>query len=368
MLRRRDVLAGAAALAGCSSVTVSAPPGFAGARPLVIAHRGASGERPEHTMAAYRRAIERGCDFIEPDLVMTKDGHFICRHENELSGTTDVADRREFRDRRVVKLIDGVETIGWFSEDFTLAEIRTLLTRERIPELRPANTQYDRQEPIPTFQEVFELARDESERTGRIIGLYPELKHPTHFHTRGLAMPDAMARFLRENNLDRANAPVFVQCFEEQALRALRIQGVRTRLVFLMSADGGPYDQVVARRARAYREYLEGDLAALHEFADALGLEKTLIIPRDENGASLPPTDVVRRATAARLPVHAWTFRAENAFLPVELRRGDPDAPDYARQHGDLAAEILAFARLGVEGVFTDHPGEARRALSGALA
>lgn len=367
MLHRRDVLLGAAALAGCSGVNVSAPPGFSSARPLVIAHRGASGERPEHTMAAYRRAIELGCDFIEPDLVMTKDGHFVCRHENELSGTTDVADRREFRDRRVVKMIDGVETVGWFSEDFTLEELRTLLTRERIPELRPANSQYDHQEPIPTFQEVFELARDESER-GRIIGLYPELKHPTHFRTRGLSMPDAMGRFLRENNLDSASAPVFVQSFEEQALRALRIQGVRTRLVFLMSAEGGPYDQVAARRPRTYQEYLESDLAAIHEFADALGLEKSLLIPRDQNGASLPPTDLMARATAARLPVHVWTFRAENAFLPSELRRGDPTAADYARRHGDLAAEILAFARLGVEGLFTDHPGEARRALSGALA
>ncbi|MBI1188240.1 MAG: glycerophosphodiester phosphodiesterase [Alphaproteobacteria bacterium] len=365
-MRRRDVLLGAAALAGCSSVSMSAPPGFTSARPLVIAHRGASGERPEHTMAAYRRAIDLGCDFIEPDLVMTKDGHFVCRHENELSGTTDVAERREFRDRRVVKVIDGEETLGWFSEDFTLEEIRTLRTRERIPDLRPANSQYDFQEPIPTFQEVFELARDESARTRRIIGLYPELKHPTHFRTRGLSMPDAMGRFLREHNLDHAAAPVFVQCFEEQALRALRIQGVRTRLVFLMSADGGPYDQTAARRARSYREYVEADLAPLSEFADALGLEKTLVIPRDANGASAAPTDLVARATAARLPVHVWTLRAENAFLPAELRRGDAAAPDHLRQHGDLAAEVLAFARLGVEGVFTDHPGAARRALGGA--
>lgn len=357
MMRRRDVLIGAAALAGCASgAAPTLLPGVA--RPLIIAHRGASGERPEHTMAAYRRAVEQGADYIEPDLVLTKDGHFVCRHENEISQTTDIADRPEFADRRATKRIDGGDVTGWFTEDFTLEELRTLRCKERLPQLRPANAAFDGQEQIPTFQDVFEFARDESQRLRRTVGLYPELKHPSHFASLGLPMPDAMRTFLESNNLNRREAPVFVQCFEEFALRSLRLQGVRTRLIFLCSATGGPYDQILARRPRTYADYLEFGLGDIREFADGVGVEKTLIIPRDESGHSAAPTDLVARAHAARLLVHAWTFRAENHFLPAELRIGDPAAsPDYERRLGDAAAELRAFAQLGVDGLFTDHPG-----------
>jgi glycerophosphoryl diester phosphodiesterase len=350
---------GAAALAGAASV----PEGAFGAprRPLVIAHRGACGERPEHTMAAYRLAIEQGADFIETDLVMTKDGRLVCRHENELSTTTDVALRREFRDRQTTKVIDGAERSGWFTEDFMLEELRELRCNERLPLLRPASAAYDGQEAMATFEELYEFARSESVRLRRTIGLYPEMKHPTHFAQMGLAMPDALRGFLDAKELNSRSAPVIVQCFEEQALRSLRVQGVRTRLVFLASADGGPYDQTVAGRPRAYADYLASGLAGVRDFADGLGVDKTIIAPMGGAGAV---QDIIARAHDARLFVHAWTFRAENQFLPAELRRGDPAQPDFGRQHGDLAAEIRSFAEADVDGIITDFPAYAIEALT----
>lgn len=364
MMRRREIILGAMAAASCASPPAAAPVIFRRGPPLVIAHRGASGERPEHTMGAYRLAIAQGANFIEPDLVMTRDGHLICRHENEISGTTDIADRREFADRRVTKSIDGQEVQGWFTEDFTLAELRTLFCKERLPELRPDNVQYDGQEPIPTFEEVFALARDESARLGRTIGLYPEMKHPTHFLQAGLSMPDALRAFLQANGLDRREAPVFVQCFEEAALRSLRLQGVRARLVFLVAAEGGPYDRIMAQRPRAYAEYLAAPMNELREFCDGLGVEKSLVLPVGPDGAFGPPSDIVERAHEASMLVHAWTFRAENYFLPPSLRRGDPSAADYMRRHGDLAAEIRSFVATGIDGIFTDFPALAAAALA----
>ncbi|MGE0044231.1 MAG: glycerophosphodiester phosphodiesterase [Hyphomonadaceae bacterium] len=360
-MRRRDVVLGALAAASCASAPSAVPISFRSGRPIVIAHRGASGLRPEHTMSAYRLAIAQGADFIEPDLVMTRDGRLICRHENEISGTTDIADRPEFADRRVTKSIDGQEVQGWFTEDFTLEELRTLRCKERLPQLRPDNVQYDGQEPIPTLEEVFALARDESARLGRTIGLYPEMKHPTHFLLGGLSMPDAVRNFLNANNLNRREAPVFVQCFEEAALISLRLQGVRTRLVFLVAASGSPYDRVAAQRPRTYAEYLAAPMNELREFCDGLGVEKSLLIPGPADPAQ---GDIVRRAHDAGLVVHAWTFRAENYFLPAEFRRGDSAAPDFMRQHGDLAGEVRAFTALGLDGLFTDFPAEAVAALA----
>ncbi|MGE0830124.1 MAG: glycerophosphodiester phosphodiesterase family protein [Hyphomonadaceae bacterium] len=358
-MRRRDFILGASssalALSGCATAPNAAPLSPRARRPLIIAHRGASGERPEHTMAAYQLAIEQGADFIEPDLVLTRDGHLICRHDNELSRTTDIADRREFRLRRTTKQVDGVETEGWFSEDFTLEELKTLYCREPLAELRPENSSFN-EERIPTLMDVFELARDQSAALGRTIGLYPEMKHPTHFLRYNLIMTDKVRDFLRANGLDRRDAPVFVQCFEEQPLRSLKLQDVRTPLSFLMSAAGGPYDRMAAQRAINYPDYLAGPLQPLREFADVLAVEKTLIVPRDAANAAGAPTDLIARAHIAGLGVHAWTFRAENYFLPPEHRRGDPTAADFQRQHGDLAGELQTFAQLGVDGVFTDFP------------
>ncbi|MGD9814570.1 MAG: glycerophosphodiester phosphodiesterase family protein [Hyphomonadaceae bacterium] len=345
-MRRRDVLAGAATLAGCASV--SAPHST---RPIVIAHRGASGERPEHTMASYRLAIEQGADFIEPDLVMTRDGVLVCRHENEISGTTDVAARAEFADRRKEKTVDGVTAMGWWVEDFTLAELKTLRCKERLPQLRPANMAYDGQEQIPTFAEALELAQQAG------VGIYPELKHPTFLREAGVDPVPAFIAAVREGGGQRAADIMYVQCFEVGALEALaRMSSLRWSCIQLVSAADGPWD----RRETSYAQMLRDDgLRAIAEYARGIGVEKTLIIPRSADGATLAPTNLVSRAYAAGLLVHAWTFRAENFFLPAELRRGDPAAPDYLRQHGDLGAELRAFFDAGVDGVFSDFPAAA---------
>jgi len=340
-VRRRDVVLGAAALAGCAHMSGVR-------RPMVIAHRGASGERPEHTLAAYRLAIQQGADFIEPDLVMTRDGVLVCRHENEISGTTDVAARPEFAERRQTKIVDGIEAVGWWVEDFTLAELKTLRAKERLPQLRPANTAFDGQEEIPTFAEALSLAREAG------VGIYPELKHPTYLREQGLDPVPAFIAAVREGGAQAAADAMFVQCFEIWPLRRLaEMSSIRWNCVQLMAASGGPWD----RRDLSYAD-MRSD-AGLHTIADyarGIGPEKTLIIPRDSDNRSSAPTDLVARAHAANLAVHAWTFRAENYFLPAELRRGDPSAPDFMRQHGDLDAELRAFYAAGVDGVFCDFP------------
>ena len=348
-MRRRDVLVGAAALTGCASMSEQCA-----RRPIVIAHRGASGERPEHTMASYRLAIAQGADFIEPDLVMTRDGVLVCRHENEISGTTDVAARPEFAERRKAKTVDGVEAQGWWAEDFTLAELKTLRCKERLPQLRPANTAFDGQEEIPTFAEVLALARDAN------VGIYPELKHPTFLREQGLDPAPAFVGAVREAGGQTVADRLFVQCFELGPLRTLaQMSSIRWTCVQLVAANGGPWD----RRDLSYAGMLRAEgLRAIAEYARGIGPEKTLIVPRDSGGRSLAPTDLVQRAHAANLVVHPWTFRAENYFLPAELRRGDPSAPDHMRQHGDFAAELRAFYAAGVDGVFSDFPAAAAAA------
>lgn len=350
-MRRRDVLLGAGALAGCA--TMSAAPSR---RPLVIAHRGASGERPEHTLAAYQLAIAQGADFIEPDLVMTRDGVLVCRHENEISGTTDVAARPEFADRRKEKTVDGVAALGWWVEDFTLAELKILRCKERLPQLRPANTAFDGQEAIPTFAEALALAQSAG------VGIYPELKHPTFLREQGLDPAPAFIADVRAGGGQRAADAMFVQCFEIGALRTLaQMSSIRWQCVQLVSASGGPWDN----RDLSYADMLsDSGLRHVAEYARGLGAEKALIIPRDAAGRSAAPTDLVARAQSAGLAVHAWTFRAENFFLPAELRRGDAAAADHLRQHGDLDAELRAFYALGVDGVFSDFPAAAVAARS----
>ncbi|GIK48384.1 MAG: glycerophosphoryl diester phosphodiesterase [Alphaproteobacteria bacterium] len=320
-------------------------------RPIVIAHRGASAYRPEHTMAAYRLAVAQGADFIEPDLVMTRDGVLVCRHENEISETTDVADRPEFAERRKEKSVDGATATGWWVEDFTLAELKTLRCRERLPQLRPGNTAYDGHERIPTFAEALALATEAG------VGVYPELKHPTFLRERGLDPVTAFIAAVREGGGQRAADAMYVQCFETGALVQLaQMSSIRWRCIQLVAASGGPWD----RRGLSYADMLsDAGLRAIAEYARGVGPEKALIIPRDGDGRSLAPTDLVARAHAAGLLVHPWTFRAENYFLPAELRRGDANAPDYLRQHGDLDAELRAFYAAGVDGVFSDAPDAA---------
>ena len=312
--------------------------------PLVIAHRGASGERPEHTASAYRLAVEQGADFIEPDLVMSKDGHLVVRHENEIGGTTNVADHPEFADRRTTRTIDGVPTTGWFTEDFTLAELQSLKARERLPALRPANTAYA-DETILTFQQVIDIAREATVRTGRVIGVAPELKHPSYFAQAGLPMIAPFVEALRANDLAAADSPIVVQCFEVGPLRTL-IGMIDSPLAQLMSPSGGPAD--LPGQTYAAMITPEG-LAELATYADWAAVETAMVIPRTPAGASTTPTTLVADVHAAGLKVVVWTFRAEDIFLPVDYR-------------GDLPGWIRRFYDLDVDAVFSDFPGVAVKA------
>ncbi|MDR7279542.1 glycerophosphoryl diester phosphodiesterase [Catenuloplanes atrovinosus] len=347
------------ALAAAPSSPASASPGGS-AKPLVIAHRGASGYRPEHTLEAYRLAIRMGADFIEPDLVSTRDGVLVARHENEISGTTDVAARPEFAGRRTTKTIDGTAVTGWFTEDFTLAELKTLRAKERLPAVRVTNTAFDGRFEIPTFQEVIDLAKAESRRRGRTIGVYPETKHPTYFQSIGLALEEPLVRVLRANRLVSKRDAVIIQSFETANLRKLsRLTDVR--LAQLMDAAGRPYDFTVAGDARTYADLATAaGLKWVSGYADGVGANKNLIVPRDASGKLLTPTTLVRDAHRLGLVVHAWTFRAENQFLPADFRIGaDPNA------RGDIIAEYELFYSLGLDGVFSDHPDTAVAARAG---
>lgn len=305
------------------------------AMPIVIGHRGASGYLPEHTLAAYYVAVRQGADYIEPDLVSTKDGRLVARHENEISGTTDVAEHPGFASRRTTKVIDGVSVTGWFTEDFTLAELRTLRARERIPQLRPANTRFDNQFGIPTLEEVLALVDAVNKERRVPLGVYPEIKHPSYFDSIGLSMEEPLVRTLHRYGYTGRRAPVYIQSFEVANLRALSRM---TRL---------PLMQLIGNADPIKRE----DLADIARYADGVGLNKDLIIPRNPDGSLGNATTVVDDAHAAGLIVHAWTFRAENDFLPLDYRSGeDPAAP------GDLAAEIRRFLETGLDGFFTDQP------------
>lgn len=326
-------------------MTLAAAPAFA-AQPLVIAHRGASGERPEHTIAAYQLAIEQGADFIEPDLVMTRDGVLVARHENEISGTTDVAARAEFAARKTTKTIDGQQVTGWFTEDFTLAEVKTLRARERLPDLRPRNRAYDGQFEVPTFDEVIALAKSAKRR----VGVYPEIKHGAYFERLGMNMELPLLAALRKAGWTRKTDPVFIQSFEVGNLQRLR-KATKLRLVQLIDATGRPADRPDLSPSLMVTPQGLADIA---RYADAVGATKTLVMPRDGKGASQAATALVTDAHKAGLQVHVWTFRAENVFLPSELRKGAD-----AGQHGDLEAELRQFYALGVDGVFSDYPAAA---------
>ncbi|MBL8556837.1 MAG: glycerophosphodiester phosphodiesterase [Phenylobacterium sp.] len=335
MITRRTLAASAIAASAVVPAAARTP-----VRPLVIAHRGASGERPEHTLMGYTLAIDEGADFIEPDLVSTKDGHLVVRHENEIAGTTDVASRPEFASRKAEKTIDGEKVSGWFTEDFTLAELKTLRARERLPGLRPGSARFDGLYAIPTFQEVIDLAKADSKRVGRQIGVYPEMKHPAYFAGLGLPLEGRVLDALRKNGLNTRTAPVFVQCFEVEPLKTFGRLGGRARRVMLVSQGPAPVDVKSAAGVKA--------IAA---FAEGLGPEWPLVIPPLDGGLGAP-TALVRDAHAAGLQVHPWTVRAENVFLPPKLRRGANPA-----DHGDVEAVFKALYASGVDGVFSDFPG-----------
>jgi glycerophosphoryl diester phosphodiesterase len=324
-----------------------------GEGPIVIAHRGASGERPEHTLEAYRLAIEQGADFVEPDLVATKDGVLVCRHENEISGTTDVASHPEFAGRSTTKTVDGVAATGWFTEDFTLGELKTLRARERLPQLR--GTAFDGRFEVPTFEELLALvaeanARRPHHRT-RPIGVYPETKHPSYFEALGLPLEARLLDALRRHGLERADAPVFIQSFEVQNLRRLRTL-TPLPLVQLIDAQGRPWGPTAGASLLSYFEMTRPEgLREIATYARGIGVDKSLVLPRDSDGRLRPATDLVRSAHAAGLLVHVYTLRAENQFLPAEFRSGADGAA-----RGDLAGEAPAFLNAGVDGYFTDFP------------
>jgi glycerophosphoryl diester phosphodiesterase len=320
----------------------------------VFAHRGASGYRPEHTLAAYALAIKLGADYIEPDLVSTKDGVLVARHENEISGTTDVADHPEFAQRKTTKTVDGVVETGWFTEDFTLQELKTLRAKERLPAVRPSNTRYDGRFEIPTFDEVLALANSESRKRGRTIGVAPETKHPTYFQSIGLPLEKPLLRSLTKAGRNSRHAKVVIQSFETANLRSLARQ-TRVPLVQLTSAKGAPYDLKVAGDPRTYADIMTpAGLRDVATYADWLGPEKNSVIPRDAQGFLTTPTPLVKDAHGAGLKVVAYTFRDENQFLPADFRDGtDPNAK------GDIFGELNAFFEAGLDGVFADYTDSA---------
>jgi glycerophosphoryl diester phosphodiesterase len=334
-----------------SLIPLSAAPAAMAAEPILIAHRGASGERPEHTLASYERAIDQGADYIEPDLVLTKDGVLVARHENEIGGTTDVADHPEFADRKTSKTIDGIEMVGWFTEDFTLAELRTLRARERLPDLRPANKRFNDLYLIPTFEEILKLVRAKEAETGRRIGLYPETKHPGYFAGLGLPHQAALLDLLGRYGYQTEADPVFIQSFEVGNLKALRA-ATRLRLIQLVDGEGGPADLP----GTSYADMLTVQgLTDIATYADGVGPSATLLI------APEGPTALVGRAHDAGLQVHVWTLRIENSFLPAQYQR-----PDDPQGRGDFASYVRAIAATGVDGIFSDFPGQARAALTPA--
>ncbi len=310
---------------------------------LVIAHRGASGERPEHTLAAYERAIDQGADYIEPDLVATKDMRLVARHETEIGETTDVGTHEEFADRKRSKTIEGRLVTGWFAEDFTLAELRSLRVKERLPGLRPANARFDGLYQIPTFEEIVTLVRAKEAETGRAIGIYPELKHPTWLlQEEGIDTVDLLATALRKADLDDADDRVFVQAFEIGPLQRLDAL-VESPLVLLIAPTAGPYDEP----AMSWAEIMTPTgLAQVATYADGIGPYLGHVLAADGS-----PTALIADAHAAGLQVHPWTLRKENAFLPPALRRGTAEGA-----LGDLAALAGMVVAAGADGVFTDDP------------
>ena len=313
--------------------------------PAVVAHRGASGHRPEHTLDAYRTAIRMGVDDIELDLVSTGDGVLVARHDLELSATTDVARRPELAHLRRTADVDGVVQHGWFVEDLTLAQLKTLAARERMPGTRPGSAAYDGAEGVPTLDEVLAMVGAESARRGRAVGVMLELKHAAHHDAIGLPLDVPLLRDLARHGLDHPWARVTLMAFEAPVLRRL---ATRTRLPVVQLLEAG--------------EPLTADaLDRIDEYADGIGPHTSLVLPRDRTGAIGVPSSLVGDAHRRGLTVHVWTVRGENRFLPTNLRRGD--APDAL---GDMASEVEALLAAGVDGVITDHPEPALAAVRAA--
>jgi glycerophosphoryl diester phosphodiesterase len=365
------MIRGIAFLVACMGATLSSTTSAQALRPLptdkplVIGHRGASALRPEHTLASYAKAIEDGADFIEPDLVPTRDGALVSRHENEIGGTTDVAAHSEFASRRTTKTIDGHTIVGWFTEDFSLAELKTLRARERLPELR--GTTFDGQFQIVTLEEIIDFAAAEAAARGRVIGIIPEIKHPTYFQQRGLAMEAKVLATLQAHAYTRS-APVVIQSFEVANLKQLRTllgdAHPNIQLLQLTSApDEQPGDVLAAGGTLTYAQMLSpAGLKDIARYAQILGPNIRSIIPLDARQRLGTPTTLVRDAHAAGLKVEPYTFRPENYFLPGDKHEGD--APSTRHDAGSIA-EMRAYLDAGIDGLFTDDPALGRVAVDG---
>ncbi|WP_412078515.1 glycerophosphodiester phosphodiesterase [Streptomyces xanthophaeus] len=356
-------LAAGAGIAGLSAGTASAAEsgrggggGGGGFRelpvPTVIGHRGASGYRPEHTLGSYQLALDLGADVVEQDLVPTRDGHLVCRHENEIGGTTDVADHPEFASRRTTKSVDGVPVTGWFTEDFTLAELKTLRAKERIPAVRQRNTLYDGRWAVPTFEEVLRWADSEGRRRGKRVWLHVETKHPTYFRSLGLGLEEPLARLLRRYGRDGRSAAVFLQSFEPSSMQRLARLVSAPRVVLLSAANTRPWDFEQAKDPRTVADLVTPEgLKWIAGFAQGIGPTLDLVIPRDAAGRLGTPTTLVKDAHARGLVLHPYTARNENSFLPADFRKGtDPAA------YGDAFAAFRTYFEQGIDGIFTDNP------------
>ncbi|WP_328482977.1 glycerophosphodiester phosphodiesterase [Streptomyces sp. NBC_00377] len=321
--------------------------------PTIIGHRGASGYRPEHTFGSYELALDLGADIVEAgDLVPTRDGHLVCRHEPEIGGTTDVADHPEFAGRRTTKVLDGVSTTGWFTEDFTLAELKTLRAVERIPANRPHNTLYNGRWEIPTFEEVLKWQDEQTRKRGKQVWIYPETKHPTYFRRLGLGLEERVAKLLHKHGKDRKNSPVIVQSFEPSSIQRLNKLVDNPLVVLLSGATSRPWDFVEAGDPRTVADLVtRAGLREIAGYAQGIGPTLDLVIPKDAAGNLTTPTTLVKDAHAVGLILHPYTMRNENPFLPTGFRKGtDADA------YGDSFGAFRTYFATGIDGVFTDNP------------
>ena len=321
--------------------------------PTVIGHRGASGYRPEHTFGSYQLALDLGADIVEAgDLVPTRDGHLVCRHEPEIGGTTDVADHREFADRKKTKVLDGVSVTGWFTEDFTLAELKTLRAIERIPANRPHNTLYNGRWEIPTFEEVLTWQDEQTRRRGKQVWIYPETKHPTYFRKLGLGLEERVAKLLHKHGKDKRNSPVILQSFEPTSIQRLNKLVDNPLVVLLSAANTRPFDFVETGDPRTVADLITPKgLREIAGYAQGIGPTLDLVITKKADGSLDKETTLVADAHKVGLILHPYTMRNENPFLPAEYREGtDADA------YGDAFGAFQRYFATGIDGVFTDNP------------
>ncbi|MEU1128770.1 glycerophosphodiester phosphodiesterase [Streptomyces sp. NPDC005900] len=320
-------------------------------KPTVVAHRGTSGYRPEHTLGSYQLALDMGAHVIEQDVVPTKDGHLVCRHENDITATTDVAAHPEFASRKTTKSVDGTPLTGWFTEDFTLAELKTLRAKERIPGTRQRNALYDGRWDVPTLEEVLEWAEKEGRRRGRPVWLHIETKHPTYFRKLGLGLEEPLAKLLRRYGRHKKNSPNFLQSFEPSSIQRLAELVSAPRVVLLSGATSRPWDFVEAGDPRTVADLIKPEgLRWMARFAQGIGPTLDLIIPRKADGSLGTPTTLVDDAHDADLILHPYTMRNENTFLPANFRKGtDPTA------YGDAFGAFKAYFETGIDGIFSDN-------------